>query len=43
VQARLRSPAADLGAVNPTIPYDGSWTEWGSVIGAPIDNPSAQK
>jgi thiosulfate/3-mercaptopyruvate sulfurtransferase len=21
--------------------YDGSWTEWGSVIGAPIDNPSA--
>jgi len=23
--------------------YDGSWTEWGSVIGAPIENPSAQK
>ena len=23
--------------------YDGSWTEWGSVIGAPIDNPSAGK
>jgi thiosulfate/3-mercaptopyruvate sulfurtransferase len=21
--------------------YDGSWTEWGSVIGVPIDNPSA--
>jgi thiosulfate/3-mercaptopyruvate sulfurtransferase len=21
--------------------YDGSWTEWGSVIGAPINNPSA--
>ncbi|MFN0151466.1 MAG: sulfurtransferase [bacterium] len=21
--------------------YDGSWTEWGSVIGAPIENPSA--
>ena len=21
--------------------YDGSWTEWGSVIGAPIDNPAA--
>ena len=20
--------------------YDGSWTEWGSVIGAPIENPS---
>jgi len=20
--------------------YDGSWTEWGSVIGAPIDNPA---
>ena len=20
--------------------YDGSWTEWGSTIGAPIDNPS---
>jgi thiosulfate/3-mercaptopyruvate sulfurtransferase len=20
--------------------YDGSWTEWGSAIGAPIDNPS---
>ena len=23
--------------------YDGSWTEWGSVIGAPIDNPAAAK
>jgi thiosulfate/3-mercaptopyruvate sulfurtransferase len=23
--------------------YDGSWTEWGSVIGAPIDNPSASR
>lgn len=22
--------------------YDGSWTEWGSVIGAPIENPSAK-
>jgi thiosulfate/3-mercaptopyruvate sulfurtransferase len=22
--------------------YDGSWTEWGSVIAAPIDNPSAK-
>ena len=22
--------------------YDGSWTEWGSVIGAPIDNPAAR-
>ena len=21
--------------------YDGSWTEWGSIIGAPISNPSA--
>ncbi|MCC7370341.1 MAG: sulfurtransferase [Chloroflexi bacterium] len=21
--------------------YDGSWTEWGSIIGAPIDNPAA--
>lgn len=21
--------------------YDGSWTEWGSIIGAPIENPSA--
>ncbi|MCC7105908.1 MAG: sulfurtransferase, partial [Chloroflexi bacterium] len=21
--------------------YDGSWTEWGSVIGVPIDNPAA--
>jgi thiosulfate/3-mercaptopyruvate sulfurtransferase len=21
--------------------YDGSWTEWGSVIGTPIDNPAA--
>jgi thiosulfate/3-mercaptopyruvate sulfurtransferase len=23
--------------------YDGSWTEWGSVIGAPIENPSASR
>jgi thiosulfate/3-mercaptopyruvate sulfurtransferase len=23
--------------------YDGSWTEWGSVIGAPIENPAARK
>lgn len=23
--------------------YDGSWTEWGSVIGAPIDNPAAAR
>jgi thiosulfate/3-mercaptopyruvate sulfurtransferase len=23
--------------------YDGSWTEWGSVIGAPIANPSAAR
>jgi thiosulfate/3-mercaptopyruvate sulfurtransferase len=23
--------------------YDGSWTEWGSVIGAPIEDPSASK
>jgi thiosulfate/3-mercaptopyruvate sulfurtransferase len=23
--------------------YDGSWTEWGSVIGVPIDNPAAAK
>ena len=23
--------------------YDGSWTEWGSVIGAPIDNPAASE
>jgi len=23
--------------------YDGSWTEWGSVIGAPIENPFATK
>lgn len=23
--------------------YDGSWTEWGSVIGAPIENPAASK
>ncbi|MBI3972192.1 MAG: sulfurtransferase [Chloroflexi bacterium] len=22
--------------------YDGSWTEWGSMIGVPIENPSAQ-
>jgi len=21
--------------------YDGSWTEWGSMVGTPIDNPSA--
>jgi thiosulfate/3-mercaptopyruvate sulfurtransferase len=21
--------------------YDGSWTEWGSMIGVPIENPSA--
>ena len=21
--------------------YDGSWTEWGNLIGAPISNPSA--
>jgi len=21
--------------------YDGSWTEWGNLVGAPIDNPSA--
>jgi thiosulfate/3-mercaptopyruvate sulfurtransferase len=21
--------------------YDGSWTEWGSVVGAPIENPAA--
>ncbi|MFN8533175.1 MAG: sulfurtransferase [Dehalococcoidia bacterium] len=21
--------------------YDGSWTEWGSIIGAPIENPAA--
>ena len=21
--------------------YDGSWTEYGSVIGVPIDNPAA--
>lgn len=23
--------------------YDGSWTEWGSIIGAPISNPHAAK
>jgi thiosulfate/3-mercaptopyruvate sulfurtransferase len=23
--------------------YDGSWTEWGSMIGAPIENPSATR
>jgi 3-mercaptopyruvate sulfurtransferase SseA len=23
--------------------YDGSWTEWGSVMGAPIENPAAGK
>jgi thiosulfate/3-mercaptopyruvate sulfurtransferase len=23
--------------------YDGSWTEWGSVIGAPIENPAAAR
>jgi thiosulfate/3-mercaptopyruvate sulfurtransferase len=23
--------------------YDGSWTEWGSVIGAPIENPPAAR
>ncbi len=22
--------------------YDGSWTEWGSIIGAPIENPAAE-
>jgi thiosulfate/3-mercaptopyruvate sulfurtransferase len=22
--------------------YDGSWTEWGSVIGAPIENPAKE-
>jgi len=22
--------------------YDGSWTEYGSVIGVPIENPSVQ-
>ena len=21
--------------------YDGSWTEWGNLVGAPIDNPHA--
>ncbi len=29
-----------LGIVN-TSNYDGSWTEYGSVVGVPIDNPSA--
>jgi thiosulfate/3-mercaptopyruvate sulfurtransferase len=23
--------------------YDGSWTEYGSVVGVPIDNPSAAR
>ncbi len=23
--------------------YDGSWTEWGNLVGAPIENPSRQK
>ena len=23
--------------------YDGSWTEWGSVVGVPIENPAAAK
>jgi thiosulfate/3-mercaptopyruvate sulfurtransferase len=23
--------------------YDGSWTEYGSVIGVPIDNPAAAR
>ncbi len=23
--------------------YDGSWTEWGSVVGVPIENPAASK
>lgn len=23
--------------------YDGSWTEWGNLVGAPIENPSKQK
>jgi len=23
--------------------YDGSWTEWGNLVGAPIENPSVEK
>ncbi|MFS8666021.1 MAG: hypothetical protein LOD84_10180, partial [Limnochordales bacterium] len=23
--------------------YDGSWTEWGSMVGTPIENPSAAR
>lgn len=23
--------------------YDGSWTEWGNLVGVPIENPSAEK
>ena len=22
--------------------YDGSWTEWGNLVGVPIENPSKQ-
>ena len=22
--------------------YDGSWTEWGNLVGVPIENPSAK-
>ncbi|MCI0399051.1 MAG: sulfurtransferase, partial [Chloroflexi bacterium] len=22
--------------------YDGSWTEWGNLVGVPIENPAAQ-